>query len=326
MKKIIIISTSVVVVALLALALARYLRPMLAGDAELAVGDAEKICSITLSQGNAHLQLSRSRERWRIDGLREANLRRVEDALYAVQQLRIAYPLPARLRAAYDSAMHSSHAMSIELSDRWGVLRRYAMCSLDSLTVVEARKGNPYVVEASSYRSGSLASLFSINPLFWYSTTTIALAPGLLRRVTVEHFEHPQRSFSLAIDTAGHGLLTVLHCGTKTAQLNADRMYRYLSYYRELVHERYATELDSSQTAAIIASQPTYRLTIETAADSAFCVSIYSRAAASATDNFGRPATVDLNRCYLQRNSEPQLAIARWVDVDLLLVDAAWFF
>jgi hypothetical protein len=326
MKKLAIILTFAVVAALLVLALAQYLRPMLAGDAELAVGDAEKICSITISQGKAQLQLSRSHEQWRIDGVREANLRRVENALYAMQQLYVAYPLPATLRAAYDSAMHSSQVMRIELRDRWGVVRRYAMCSLSSFTVVEARKGSPYVVEASGYRNGSVASQFSINPLFWYPTTTIALAPEQLRRVTVENFEHPQGSFSLAVDTAGHGLLTVLYSGARTAQLNVNRMFRYLSYYRELVHERYATELDSTQAAAIIASQPAYRLTIETATDSAFCISIYSRVATSDTDDFGRPATVDLNRCYLRCNSEPHLAIARWVDVDLLLVDAAWFF
>jgi hypothetical protein len=216
--------------------------------------------------------------------------------------------------------------MHIELRDCWGVVRRYAMYSLHSFTVMEVRKGRPYVVEANGYRNGSVASLFSINPLFWYPTATIALAPEQLRRVTVENFGHSQGSFSLAIDTAGHGLLTVLHSGARTAQLNANRMFRYLSYYRKLVHERYATELDSSQTAAIIASQPAYRLTIETATDSAFCISVYSRAATSDTDDFGRPATLDLTRCYLRCNREPHLAIARWVDVDLLLVDAAWFF
>jgi hypothetical protein len=99
---------------------------------------------------------------------------------------------------------------------------------------------------------------------------------------------------------------------------------RYLSYWREVNFERYATTL-AREDAEAIAMNPAYLLTIEGKDGSIRTLKLFYMPLGDALDAFGRPTKVDLNRCYLQQDDDPHLAIALWVDFDLLIKDVNFF-
>ncbi|MDR0687898.1 MAG: hypothetical protein LBF55_04310 [Prevotellaceae bacterium] len=297
-------------------------RSLLVGATDFGFTDANRVRRITISDGEQQLQLRRRGSVWYIEGDRVAQQERVADALFALQMLQVKYPLPDEYTEAYGQAQ--SVALHVSISDWIGRMRSYTLCAVDTLPVGTIYTGKPYVLEVRGNEELDIFSLIDANPLFWYKTVAVSMPPSQVASVAVEDLSKPERSFRLSLDTLGQATVAELYSGKVFHQLNDDRVQRYLSYWREVNFERYATNL-AREDAEAIAMNPAYLLTIEGKDGSIRTLKLFYMPLGDALDAFGRPTKVDFNRCYLQQDDDPNLAIALWVDFDLLIKDANFF-
>ncbi|MDR0687531.1 MAG: hypothetical protein LBF55_02455 [Prevotellaceae bacterium] len=319
-KSIIIVLGLILAVAALLLILGRSL---LIGATDFGFADANKVRSITISDGAQQVHLRKRSNIWHIEGDRVAQQERVADALFALQMLQVKYPLPVEYTEAYRQAY--SARLHVTVSDWLGKIRRYSLHMLDTIAVGAVYTGQPYVLEVSGNEALDIFSLLDANPLFWYKTTVINMLPSQIAAISVEDLSKPERSFKLSIDTLGQAQVKALYSGRVYDNLNDERVRRYLSYYQDVKFERYATSLSKEDADGIMLANPAYIFTIEGRGGASRIVKLLYMAVGDALDAFGRPTQTDLNRCYLQQDDDPNLAIALWVDFDLLIKDVNFF-
>ena len=310
----------ILMVAALLLALGRSL---LVSPAEFGFADANKVRRIAISDGRQEVNLRKRNGIWYLDGGRIAQQERVADALFALQMLQVKYPLPTEYAEAYRQARGT--ALHVSVSDWLGKMRRYSLCAVDTMPVGAVSATKPYVVEVSGNDRLDIFSLIDANPLFWYKTTVVSMLPSQIAAISVEDLANPGRSFRLSVDTLGQAHVTELYSGRKFAKLNDEHVRRYLSYYQDVKFERYATNLSKEDASALILTNPAYVFTIDGKDGASRTVKLLYMPVGDALDAFGRPTKVDFNRCYLQQDDDPNLAIALWVDFDLLIKDVNFF-
>jgi hypothetical protein len=319
-KQVIIVLGLILATAALLLVLGRSL---LIGATDFGFADANKVRSITISNGEQQVKLRKRSNIWHIEGDRVAQQERVADALFALQMLQVKYPLPAEYVEAYRQAQGAT--LHVKVSDWLGKIRSYSLCMVDTLPVGAVRTEKPYVVEVSGNAELDIFSLLDANPLFWYKTVAINMLPSQIAAVSVEDLGKPERSFTLSIDSLGRAQVKALYSGRVFSNLSSDRVRRYLSYYQDVKFERYATNLSKEDADAIMLTNPAYIFTIEGKDGASRIAKLLYMPVGDALDAFGRPTKIDLNRCYLQQDDDPNLAIALWVDFDLLIKDVNFF-
>lgn len=298
-------------------------RPLFRGATSFGFPNANKVRHISLADGVQHVELSKRQGRWML-GSEPAQQDMVVDALYALQMLQVKYPLSAELQQTYAEALRG-RGLRVTISGWLGSLRGYTLYHIDTLLVGVVRSGKPYVLEVQGNEGLQLFDLLDANPLAWGKTLLVAYLPSQIAEVSVEDLGSPQRSFTLSLDTLGNAKLEELYSGQEFTQLNMENVKRYLSYFYDLGFERYATQLGKEEVEAVLLSNPAYLLTITSRAGEKQLIKLFYIPVGDELDAFGRPTSVDLNRCYLQLDDEPHLAIALWVDFDLLLKDFKFF-
>jgi hypothetical protein len=141
----------------------------------------------------------------------------------------------------------------------------------------------------------------------------------------VEDLDNPEQSFTLRLDTLGVAKLQALYSGSELTNLNTDHVKRYLSYFRGLNFERYATELGKEEAEAMLLSGAAYIFTIASHSGETQVIKLFYIPVGDELDAFGRPTKVDLNRCYLLQDDDVNVAIALWVDFDILIKSIKFF-
>jgi len=286
--------------------------------------NANRVRHITLSDGKQQVQLSKRNDRWYINGSEAAQQDKAADALYALQMLEAKYPLPLDMQQPCAEQLQNA-GLRVTVSGWLGSLRSYTLYRCDSLTVGVVRSGKPYALEVRGNEGLSIFSLLDVNPLNWRKTLLIGVSARELALVSVEDLSNPQRSFALSLDTMGNAKLQALYSGEQLTQLNMEHVKRYLSYYKEVSFERYATELSDAEAEEVLLSAPAYIFTIATHSGATRTFKLFHIPVGDELDAFGRPTKVDLNRCYLQQDEDTNVAVAMWVDVDLLIKDVKFF-
>jgi len=309
--------SAVLVAVLLVLMLSR---PLFRGATSFGFADANKVCRLTFEQGEQRVQLSKRRARWFIKGGEEAQQDKVVDVLYALQMLEVKYPLPAVLTDSLRCG-----GLQVTVSSRLGSLRSYTLYRVDTLTVGVVRKGEPYVLQVRGNDGLDLLSMLSANVLSWRKTLLINLLPTQIASVTVEDLGKPERSFTLSLDTLGTAKLLTLYSGKEFTNLNRERVKRYLSYFRGLSFERYAAELSKEETEAVLLGDAAYMFTIVSHSGAVQVIKLFYMPMGDELDAFGRSTEVDLNRCYLQQDDDVNVAVALWVDFDILIKSVSFF-
>ncbi len=296
-------------------------RPLFRGATSFGFPNANKVRHIVLNDGAQHMELDRHSGRWYINnGDEMAQQDKVADALYALQMLEVKYPLPTELTDAIPSS-----GLRVMVSGWLGSLRGYTLYKVDSLLVGVVREGKPYVLQVRGNEELDIFSLLDANALSWRKTLLVNLLPTQIASVAVEDLGNPERSFTLSVDTLGNAELLEMYSGTEHTRLDMDHVKRYLSYYRGLSVERYATELSEDDAEAILMGDAAYMITITNREGVTQVIKLYYIPVGDELDAFGRPTKVDLNRCYLQQDDDTHLAVALWVDFDILLKDMKFF-
>ncbi|MDR2814329.1 MAG: hypothetical protein LBB79_06720 [Prevotellaceae bacterium] len=319
-KQVIIILGLIMAAAALLLFLGRSL---LVSATDFGFADANKVRSITFSDGEQQVKLRKRNGIWYIDGDKVAQQERIVDALFALQMLQVKYPLPVEYAEAYRQAKGA--ALHVSISDWLGKIRSYSIGMVDTMPVGAVSAEKPYVVEVSGNGELDIFSLMDANPLFWYKTTVINMLPSQIAAISVEDLGKPERSLKLSLDTLGQAQVTALYSGRIFRNLDSARVRRYLSYYHDVNFERYTTGLSAEDFDAIVMTSLAYIFTIEGRDGATRTVKLFYMPVGDALDAFGRPTKTDLNRCYLQQDDDPNLAIALWVDFDLLIKDVNFF-
>ena len=156
-------------------------------------------------------------------------------------------------------------------------------------------------------------------------TLVINLLPSQIAEVSVIDFNNPERSYTLTLDTLGNATLRNTHANEELTNLDSSRVRRYLSYFSEFNAERCATELSEDEYEEMLRFNYAYTISITSHDGNKQNIGILHMPASEEYDIFGRPTTVDLDRCYLANGNNPYWLVALWADIDLLIKDVDFF-
>lgn len=297
-------------------------RPLFYSATSFGFRNANKVRHLTFEDGVQRVVLGKHGDRWLMGGSGEAAQQdKLVDALYALQMLQVKYPLPLELT---DSV--KGNGLHVTVSGWLGDMRSYSLYRCDSLLVGRVGVSDPYyVLEVRGNEGLNLFSLLSANAMSWRKTMIVNLLPTQIASVTVEDLANPARSFSLTLDTLGSAKLLSMYSGEEHTKLNMEHVKRYLSYFRGLSVERYATELGKEEAEAVLLTDAAYIITIVSREGVSQLIKLFYIPMGEELDAFGRPTKVDLNRCYLQVDDDTNLAVALWVDFDILIKEVKFF-
>jgi hypothetical protein len=309
---------------LILLAVAFYVYRFVGSDTTFGLTDSSCVTRIRIAADSSKVTLIKKDDSWYLsDGNPTRSV--ADDALYALSLLQVKSPLPQSAAEEYNAAMNE--AVSVSLGGRFMNKRSYKLCRLKDLGLVGVLHGKktPYLLEVRGNSELDVLDMLSTNSLYWRQDVVFSFTPAEIRTVAVENIIEPQQSFVLQVDTLGQVKLTDTYLGKEITPVVAEKVKKYLSYFTQVGFEHYVTDLSPLEVESILLSGFAYMITVEDIYDNRQSVKLFLLPTDDALDAFGRPTQVDLNRCCIQINDEPQLALALWVDLDILLPSFDYF-
>ncbi len=162
----------------------------------------------------------------------------------------------------------------------------------------------------------------SAMPSFWRNNVLVSALPSEIRMVWVDDMEDPEKSFR--INRKDDGTLELYDPYNEVVVENADvaRMNTYLGYFNGLSYER-MLDLNPEDHKSILLSPSPYRLSVKTADGNRIALQLFY--ISNDFDAYGNPLDYDPDRFYLSMNNGSDIALAKWVDFDLLLRELSYF-
>jgi hypothetical protein len=319
------IALLVVIFLLIILVVAFCVYIFASSDTKFGLADGSEITRFRIVAATSKVILEKKNDSWYLINGSPAHSSLVDDAVYALSLLQVKGVLPQSAENEYKTTLKG--ALKISLGSGFISKRTYQLCKVKDLGLVGVLRGKktPYLLEVRGNSELDVLDMLNANPLYWKQNVVFAFTPSEIRSVTVENIIEPQQSYVVQVDTLGQVKIMDAYSGKKLTPIAAEKVKKYLSYFTHVGFERYVTNLNSSEVENILLADFAYMVTVEDIYGSKQSAKLFFVPKDDTLDAFGRPTKVDLNRCYVQINDEPQLALALWVDMDILLPGFEYF-
>lgn len=192
------------------------------------------------------------------------------------------------------------------------------------LTNVETGKNfeEPFICFIPGF-IGYLLPRYIANENDWRDRLVINYIPPQMKKITVEHLEQPDSSFT--IDVLDSRTFRLMNKNGQELKFDDMRMKQYLAYFQNLSYEVLITGKDKKLQDSIYASKPFEIITVQTNQLSNNTYKFYHKAPKVKTTEAGNNFKHDPDRMYLRFDSDRELAVIQSYVFGKLLVNASYF-
>lgn len=292
-------------------------------DKNFSLDYIDRLTEIELSQDSLVAKLVKNNSAWMIDGA-IAGEEQLDMLLYIINTQHIATQLPNEL-TDFASGILAREGINLKVYEDKKVVLDITVAENDSLGYFGRSEDNKELYRLNLPDiTDSPINFLSANPSFWKHNAIITALPSEISMVTVDNLEDPEKSFRITRETDGSLSLFDLYNEQEVANISQNKLNTYLSYYTGLSYE-HIIDLDLAEQQAILLSDSPYKLYIALKDGEQINLQLFYITENEDLDAFGNALKYDPNQLYLSMNNDRDMALAKWVNFDLLLRDLAYF-
>ena len=293
-------------------------------DKNFSLDFIDSLSSIELSQDSLTVVLTKNGNGWTVNNTFDAGFEQIDMLLYIVNTQHIASQIPDE-QATGASNILANEGITIRAFEGKKAVLDITVATSDSLGYFGRSEDNKelYRLSLPDIVDNPFGFL-SANPSFWKHNAIITALPSEIDMVTIDNLEDPEKSFRITRDSDGSLSLFDVYNGEDVANINQEKLNTYLSYFTGLAYEQ-ILQIDPTEHQAILLSDSPYKLTIGINGSELLALQLFYITEDENLDAFGNALKYDPNQLYLSINDGRDIALAKWVNFDLLLRDLAYF-
>jgi len=244
------------------------------------------------------------------------NIELVENLLYALSHQQADFPIPMSMtKQAIDKL--NQQGFAIRVFSKKSKKLDFKICLIDTLCVgLVKNKKQPYALSIPGYNDKTI-DYVSANESFYFNNNIFKYLPSEIESVTVENITKPNESFTVFQNQRGQLMLYSVESKNFMNNFIEDKARKYLSYFNGVEYTK-ILEISQNERMHILNLEPTHKLTLKTN-KTKISLTIIPIPLDSPVERYGKNQLYDTDNFYLLMNDNQDIAIAKWINFDILL-------
>ena len=285
-------------------------------ERKFSYANQDEIDFITIARGTVKAELKKDENGiWFADG-EVVNEEIIDNLVYALSHQQIDFPVPI---SSTNKAIEklTNEGFEVKVFSKKSKKLEFNICNIDTACVALVKnKKQPYVLSIPGYTEKT-TNYISANASFYFNNTVFKYLPSEIESVAVEHIENPEESFIIFRTNNNHLMLFDTKNQNFVTTSDESRMHNYFSYFNGVEYDKILNTTDR-EYKRIAARKAAYKLTVRTK-DEKISLTIIKIPLNKSIERYGQLQTIDTDNFYLLNNDNQNIAIAKWVNFDILL-------
>ena len=284
--------------------------------------EQDEIDFIEIKQDSIQTELKKSADGMWYANDKATNSELIENILYALSHQQADFPIPMNItKRAMDKL--NKQGFEVRVFSKKSKKLDFKICLLDTLCVgLVKNKKQPYVLSIPGY-SDKTIDYISANASFYFNNSIFKYLPSEIESVTVENIINSNESFTVFQTMRGQIMLYSIENKSFANYFDENKIRKYLSYFYGIEYTK-MLDVSKQESKNIINLAQTHKLTVK-ANKSKISLTITPKPLKSPVELFGKNRLYDTDNFYLLMNENQDIAIAKWVDFDILLKNLSDF-
>jgi hypothetical protein len=280
-------------------------------NTSFSVSPGSEITRIEFEQGKERLVLEKQGEEWLLNGQLSTRKSSINFITRTLQEMRIKSPVSQEL---LDSAATGNQPVNVRVYQGRKRLSSFVVYKTTSNIygniMKMSERSKPFIVYVPGH-DGDIGSAFTLNELYWQPYTIFNMLPSEIAEVRLENFNDTAASFLISRQNSRFSL--------QNAGIGWDStlVRRYLSYFTFIPFESWEIRLGEKEKAGIMASDPSYRITVTTVKGERVELKLWERK--------NPDGSTDTDRMYGTTGKKGEIFIVRYFDIDPVLKRRDYF-
>ena len=252
---------------------------------------------------------------WYVNG-KATNSELIENMLYALSHQRADFPTPMGIT---EQAIDKLNKQGFEVKVFSGRTKKldFKICLVDTLCVgLVKNKKQPYVLSIPGYDDKTI-DYISANASFYFNNNIFQYLPSEIESVRVENMKNPNESFTVSQDFNGQLVLYDIENKSFKDHFIEEKIRKYLSYFNGVEYTK-MLDISEQEHKKIINLEQSHKLMVK-ANKNEISLTITPISLETPVERFGKNQLYDTDNFYLLLNDNQDIAIAKWIDFDILL-------
>ncbi|MDR2125221.1 MAG: hypothetical protein LBP63_00130 [Prevotellaceae bacterium] len=252
---------------------------------------------------------------WLADG-KSTNKPIIDNLLYALSNQYADFPVPASITKQVIDKINK-HGFHVKVFSGKSKKLDFKISIFDTLCVgLITNKKQPYALSIPGFDVRTI-DYISANASFYFNNNVFKYLPSEIERITVENIEQPEESFIIFHNSKNQLMLFDIENQNFITSFNEEKIRNYLSYFNGVEYTK-IPDIGNREKNRIIKRKPAYKLTVKTNKNKIF-LTIKNIVLNKPKEIYGQIQLTDTNNFYLIMNENQDIAIAKWIDFDILL-------
>jgi hypothetical protein len=276
----------------------------------------DEINLIKIERDSIQTELQKTQDGiWLANG-KATNKEIIDNLIYALSHQYADFPVPANITKQVIDKINKQ-GFQIKVFSGNSKKLDFRIGCFDTLCVgLVTSKKQPYVLSIPGY-ADKIIDYISANASFYFNNNVFKYLPSEIERITVENIKNPAESFMIFHDAKNRLMLFDIENQNFINSFNEEKIRNYLSYFNGVEYTK-MLDVNRKQKNNIIKQIPSYKLILKTNKNK-ISLTIKNIVMNKPTELYGQLQLIDTNNFYLIMNDNQDIAIAKWIDFDILL-------
>jgi hypothetical protein len=287
-------------------------------------GDIEpdEIDLIRISRDSIQTELKKGADGIWYANEKATNSELIENMLYALSHQQADFPIPMEKTQQAVNKLNKQ-GFEIKVYSKKSKKLDFQICLFDTLCVgLVKNKKQPYALSIPGYNDKT-TDYISASTSFYLNNSIFKYLPSEIESVTVENIRNPSESFIVFQTMRGQIMLYSIANKSFINYFDENKIRKYLSYFYDVEYTK-MLDISKSERRNIMNLAQSHKLTVK-ANKSKISLTITPKLLEIPVEQFGKNQLYDTDNFYLLMNENQDIAIAKWIDFDILLKNLSDF-
>ncbi|MDR1985329.1 MAG: hypothetical protein LBQ28_11015 [Prevotellaceae bacterium] len=246
----------------------------------------------------------------------------IDNLIYALSHQSADFPVSMAItKQAIDKL--NEHGFNVKVFSGSAKKLDFKITCMDTLCIgLVTNKKQPYALSIPGYDDQTI-DYISANASFYFNNNVFKYLPSEIEKITVENIENPTESFTIFNNSRNQLMLLDIKNQNFINTFNENKIRAYLSYFNGVEYTK-ILDIKEREKRNIINRKPSYKLTVKTNKNE-ISLTITNIVLNKPTERYGQIQLIDTDNFYLLMNNNQDIAIAKWIEFDILLKNLSDF-
>jgi hypothetical protein len=252
---------------------------------------------------------------WLAEG-KQTNEQIIDNLIYALSNQAVDFPIPASITKQVNDKINRQ-GFHVRVFSGNSKKLDFKISCFDTLCVgLVAGKRQPYAISIPGY-DDKITDYLSANASFYFNNNVFKYLPSEIEKITVENVDNPAESFIIFHNSKNQLMLFDIGNQRLISSFDENKIRNYLTYFNGVEYTK-MLDPDKREKNNIIRQKPSYRLIVDTDKNK-ISLTVKNIILNKPVEIYGQLQLFDTNNFYLIIGDNQNIALAKWVDFDILL-------